>query len=104
MGEIISFKLTRGSVSDNATNVLLELCKRLFGKLYGDKGYLVRAAVFERLFHSGVQLITKIKRNMKNKLMSIYDKLMLRKRSERFVKKCVPGRAFQASLNKWLYH
>lgn len=81
LGEIISFKLTRGSVSDNATNVLLELCKSLFGKLYGDKGYLVKAAVFEQLFHSGVQLITKIKRNMKNKLMSIFDKLMLRKRS-----------------------
>jgi len=81
IGEIISFKLTKGSVSDNATNVLLELCKTLFGKLYGDKGYLVKAAVFEQLFHSGVQLITKIKRNMKNKLMSIFDKLMLRKRS-----------------------
>ncbi len=81
MGEIVSFKLTKGSVSDNATNVLLELCKKLFGKLYGDKGYLVKAAVFEQLFHSGVQLITKIKRNMKNKLMGIYDKIMLRKRS-----------------------
>jgi len=79
--EIVAFQLTQGSVSDNNTNLLLTLCKQLFGKLYGDKGYLVKQAVFEQLFHSGVQLITKIKRNMKNKLMSIFDKLMLRKRS-----------------------
>jgi hypothetical protein len=81
MGEIIAFQLTQGSVSDNNTNLLLTLCKQLFGKLYGDKGYLVKQSVFEQLFHSGVQLITKIKRNMKNKLMSVFDKLMLRKRS-----------------------
>ncbi|QKJ29474.1 IS982 family transposase [Mucilaginibacter mali] len=81
MGEIIAFQLTQGSVSDNNTDLLLTLCKKLFGKLYGDKGYLVKQSVFEHLFHSGVQLITKIKRNMKNKLMSISDKIMLRKRS-----------------------
>ena len=81
LAEIIAFQLTKGSVSDNNTNLLLALCKNLFGKLYGDKGYLVKQAVFEQLFHSGVQLITKIKRNMKNKLMSTFDKLMLRKRS-----------------------
>ncbi len=80
-GEIISFKLTRGNVADNNENLLISLCKDLFGKLYGDKGYLVKQSVFEKLFFEGVQLITKIKRNMKNKLMSVYDKIMLRKRS-----------------------
>jgi hypothetical protein len=79
-GEIISFQLTRGNVADNNENVLLRLCKHLFGKLYGDKGYLVKQSVFDKLFYDGVQLITKIKSNMKNKLMSVYDKLMLRKR------------------------
>jgi hypothetical protein len=80
-GEIISFKLSRGNVADNNENLLMSLCKDLFGKLYGDKGYLVKQSVFEKLFFDGVQLITKIKRNMKNKLMSVYDKIMLRKRS-----------------------
>jgi hypothetical protein len=80
-GEIISFKLSRGNVADNNENLLISLCKDLFGKLYGDKGYLVKQSVFEKLFFDGVQLITKIKRNMKNKLMSVYDKIMLRKRS-----------------------
>ncbi len=80
-GEIISFKLTKGNVADNNENLLISLCKDLFGKLYGDKGYLVKQSVFEKLFFDGVHLITKIKRNMKNKLMSVYDKIMLRKRS-----------------------
>lgn len=80
-GEVISFQLTRGNVSDNNENLLLRLCKDMFGKIYGDKGYLVKPSVFDKLFYDGVQLITKIKRNMKNKLMTIYDKIMLRKRS-----------------------
>jgi Transposase DDE domain len=79
--EIISFQLTRGNVADNNENLLISLCKKIFGKLYGDKGYLVKQSVFEKLFYDGVQLITKIKRNMKNILMSAYDKIMLRKRS-----------------------
>lgn len=79
--EIISFNLTRGCVSDNNENLLLNLCKKLFGKIYGDKGYMVRQSVFDKLFFGGVHIITKIKKNMKNKLMSIYDKIMLRKRS-----------------------
>ena len=79
--EIISFQLTRGNVADNNENLLIKLCKDLFGKLYGDKGYMVKESVFEKLFLDGVQLITKIRRNMKNKLMSVYDKIMLRKRS-----------------------
>jgi hypothetical protein len=79
--EIISFRLTRGNVADNNENLLISLCRKIFGKLYGDKGYLVKKSVFEKLFYDGVQLITKIKRNMKNVLMSVYDKIMLRKRS-----------------------
>ena len=62
-------------------NLLLYLCRNIFGKLYADKGYLVKHSFFEKLFYDGVQLITKIKRNMKNSLMSMYDKIMLRKRS-----------------------
>jgi len=37
--------------------------------------------LFELLFDDGVQLITNIKKNMKNKLMPLTDKLLLRKRS-----------------------
>ena len=35
----------------------------------------------EMLFIDDIHLVTKIKKNMKNSLMNLYDKLMLRKRS-----------------------
>ena len=46
----------------------MDLHKRNFGKLYGDKGYISKD-LFEKLFVDGVHLITKIKKNMKNSLM-----------------------------------
>ena len=54
--------------------------KELFGKVFGDKGYISQE-LFELLFAQGVQLVTKIRRNMKNPLMLLFDKLLLRKRS-----------------------
>ena len=55
------------------------MVKDLFGKLYGDKGHISQK-LFDLLFASCVQIVTKIRKNMKNKLMPIFDKLMLRKR------------------------
>ena len=52
----------------------------LFGKLFGDRGYISQE-LFDLLFGQGVQLITRLKKNMKNKLMPLFDKLMLRKRA-----------------------
>ena len=49
------------------------------GKLFGDKGYISQD-LFGKLFDKGIQLITRIKKNMKNKLMLIIDKILLRKR------------------------
>ena len=78
-GEVLDFMLTRGNVHD--IKALPRLAKRLFGKLFGDKGY-ISAALFRTLFESHhVQLITKLKRNMKNQLMPLVDKLLLRKRA-----------------------
>ena len=37
--------------------------------------------LFQRLFVNGIQLITKLKSNMKGTLMSLSDKLLLRKRT-----------------------
>ncbi len=52
----------------------------LYGKLVGDKGYIGKN-LFQRLFVDGIQLITKLKSNMKGALMSVSDKLLLRKRA-----------------------
>ncbi len=37
--------------------------------------------LFERLFNENITLITKLKKNTKNKLISFSDKLLLRKRA-----------------------
>ena len=54
--------------------------KRIFGKLFGDRGYISKD-LFEQLFIDGVHLITRLKKGMKNALMLQHDKIMLRKRS-----------------------
>jgi hypothetical protein len=56
------------------------MTKELFGKLFGDKGYISKA-LGDLLFGNGIQLITAVKRNMKNKALRNEEKLLLRKRS-----------------------
>jgi len=51
----------------------------LFGKLFGDRGYISQK-LFEELLGRGIQMITRLKCNMQNILMPIEDKLLLRKR------------------------
>lgn len=77
-GEIIAFRLTKGNVDDRKP--VPSMANGLFGKLFGDKGYL-SSELFEKLMKTGVTLVTPIKKNMKNKLMPYFDKIMLRKRS-----------------------
>lgn len=78
MGELLGFRLTPGNTDDRKP--VLKLARELFGKLFGDKGYISKE-LFEGLFFQGVNLITKLKKNMKNKLMSVMDKILLRRRS-----------------------
>lgn len=77
-GELLALKVTIANVDDRVP--VPEMTKELVGKLFGDKGY-VSQKLFDELFDRGLQLITKIKKNMKNKLMPIMDKMLLRKRS-----------------------
>lgn len=76
-GEILAFTLTPGNVDDRKP--VPKLVKQLFGKLFGDKGYLSQP-LFDSLLEQGLQLITGIRANMKNRLMLMSDKLLLRKR------------------------
>ena len=79
MGEIISFVLTGANVSDKDPKVFEVLARRLYGKLFADKGYISQK-LSEFLFEDGIQLVTGIRVNMRNRLMPFYDKMMLRKR------------------------
>lgn len=80
LGEIVNFYITQGNVADNNTNLLEQLTENVFGKLYGDKGYLINKKLFKKLYEKGIHLVTKIRTNMKNVLMHMMDKLLLRKR------------------------
>ncbi len=78
-GEIIDFDITPGNVFDSNPRVVGKITKGLFGKLFGDRGYISQK-LFKDLYKKGVELITKLRRNMKNKIMHLYDKFLLRKR------------------------
>jgi hypothetical protein len=78
-GEILDFMLTQGNVDDREPLKNNKFHKKVFGKLVGDKGYLCKN-LFEQLFIDGIHLITKIRKNMKNSLMHIHDKILIRKR------------------------
>lgn len=77
-GEILAWRMTLGNVDDRQP--VPNMTKRVWGKLFGDKGYISQQ-LSELLGENNVQLITKVKKNMKNKFISFFDKLMLRKRA-----------------------
>ena len=78
-GEIISFCITQGNIHDSNAEVIDKLTKKVKGKLFRDKGYLGKK-LFEKLWSRGIKIVTKIKKNMKNKLMEMEDKILLKKR------------------------
>jgi hypothetical protein len=79
-GEILDFLFTQGNVDDREPLKNKAFHDKIFGKLFGDKGYLSKS-LFEDLFIDGIHLITKIRKNMKNSLMHIHDKILLKKRA-----------------------
>ncbi len=77
-GEILAWRISLGNVDDRKP--VPNMTKRLWGKLFGDKGYISQSLT-ELLGEDNVQLITKVKKNMKNKFVNFFDRLMLRKRA-----------------------
>ena len=77
-GDLLACCLTPGNVDDRTP--VPELVKRLRGKLFGDRGY-ISAPLTHLLFEQGLQLITRLRKNRKNHLMHLSDKLLLRKRA-----------------------
>ncbi len=79
-GEILNFVITPGNVDDREPLKNKKFIEKLKGKLYADKGYISQK-ITEVLFVDGLHLITHIRNNMKNVLMEMKDKILLRKRS-----------------------
>lgn len=77
-GELLAFKLTPANTDDRQP--VPDLTQDLFGKLFGDRGYISQV-LFAKLYARGLQLITKSRKNMKNRLVKLIDKILLRKRA-----------------------
>jgi hypothetical protein len=78
-GEILNMMLTPGNTDDRKP--VPELVRSLFGILVGDRGYISQALFEELLNNFNIQFIVGIKSNMKNKLLPVFDKILLRKRA-----------------------
>tara|TARA_B100001939_G_C16838420_1_gene571985 strand:- start:33 stop:935 length:903 start_codon:yes stop_codon:yes gene_type:complete len=80
-GGILDFMITTGNTDDRKPLRFKAFTKKLYGKLFGDKGYISKK-LFVDLFSNGGHLITKLRKNMKTKLLTpIQDALYLRKRA-----------------------
>ena len=73
----MAIKITKGNVDDRTP--VAEITKKLKGSIYADKGY-IGADMFKSLYKRGIKLITGIRKNMKNYLVDLADKKLLRKR------------------------
>ena len=78
LGEIKAVKITKGNCSD--VSQVSKLSMGLFGKIFGDKGYISSSLVTE-LYRRGLRLFSGIRKGMKNHFISLDDKIMLKKRS-----------------------
>ena len=78
-GDVLTFCLTPANVDDRAPKVWRVFTKVLYGKVFADKGY-IKQGFFENLFNQGIHLVHRLKSNVENKLMSLWDKIMLSKR------------------------
>jgi len=78
-GEIVKVAFTAANVADNNLQQMLQLFNQLQGVVFADKGF-INQPVAAQLLQKGLHLITGIRANMKNKLMRMEHKLLLRKR------------------------
>ena len=79
-GELLNFMITPIDVDDQIPLEYESFMEFIYGKLVDDKGY-VSKELFQKLFVDGIHLIIKLKSNMKGALISVSDKLMLRKKT-----------------------
>ena len=79
-GEIINFVLTKANIDDRNESVIDTLTDKVFGKLYADKGYISQS-LLGRLWDEGVHIVSGLRSNMKQRLMPLYVRIMLSKRS-----------------------
>jgi hypothetical protein len=78
-GEVLAFGVSPGNLDDRRP--VPRLVRRLLGKLFGDTGYISQPLAEELLLEHGLHLITRLRTNMRTRLLPLADKLLLRKRA-----------------------
>lgn len=78
-GALLACQLTPGNVDDRRP--VPKLAQRLWGRLFGDKGYLSQSLTRELLQTRQLRLVTHLKRNMTNRLLLLHEKIILRRRA-----------------------
>lgn len=110
----MSFLFTPGNVADNNHELLKELLGDLQGICVGDKGYLSK--LFKWFYERGLHLLTKPKKNMKNRVSSTQQQLLLNKRGViestfdiltsicdlEYTRHCKPSNAFGHMLSSFI--
>ncbi|MFS0520218.1 IS982 family transposase [Nostoc sp. UIC 10607] len=79
LGQLLNVVLTPGNIDDRQP--VPDLLSDLFGKIFGDRGYVSQKLASQLLQEFGIKFFAKPRRNMKNHLMHLHDKLLSRKRS-----------------------
>lgn len=79
LGELLNVQITPGNIDDRKP--VPSLLRSLFGKVFADRGYVSRSLAQQLFQDFGIEFFSKPRRNMKNRLMRLYDKLLARKRS-----------------------
>ncbi|AMX57893.1 transposase [Leptospira borgpetersenii serovar Hardjo] len=59
--------------------MIFPLVKNIYDKLFGERGYISQS-LLESLYEKWIQLVIELKKNIKNKLMPLVDKILLRKK------------------------
>ena len=78
-GEILQFCITPGNIDDHKP--VPSLSKKLLGKVFGDNGYISQALAKSLLERFDLQLVSKLRMNMKNQLMTMTDRILLHQRA-----------------------
>ena len=79
-GDLLNFQITQANTDDREPLKNPKFTEKISGKMFGDKGY-ISVQLTQLLFDNDIHLFTTIKRNMTNYLMTLADKILLRKRS-----------------------
>lgn len=78
-GELLNVQITPGNVDDRKP--VPDLLQHLFGKVFGDKGYVSQSLATQLFEDYGIEFFARPRRNMKNHLMRLTDKLLARHRA-----------------------